>query len=215
MGSTVSAEVLELIDNRLEYQGAVSGRRFSNSSTEEELSCMNCRWMEMGHMSSFSGRCDWCGGVPPSLQWMYPGSSSRGQARIGSSRPRRRPPRQGETRSSSTERAHGRTTAATVTVGRRHQRRLSADNGVSVGGLSAAKIEKLSFKQTYSKVVDLESKEATQCVICITDFQPGVVVRRLACMHLFHTACVDAWLTHNRCCPVCRLDVEQAALGKS
>ena len=141
MGSTVSAEVLELIDNRLEYQvrrifgwevcscfyanllqGAVSCRRFSNSSTEEELSCMNCRWMEMGHMSSLSGRCDWCGGVPPSLQWMYPGSSSRGQARIGSSRPRRRPPRQGETRSSSTERAHGRTTAATVTVGRRHQR---------------------------------------------------------------------------------------------
>ena len=47
-------------------------------------------------------------------------------------------------------------------------RRLSVDSGVSVGGLSAAKIEKLSFKQTYSKVVDLESKEATQCVICIT-----------------------------------------------
>ena len=60
------------------------------------------------------------------------------------------------------------------------------------------------------------------------DFQPGTVVRRLACLHLFHTACVDAWLTRNRsyliimptlpilslcyrCCPVCRLDIEQAA----
>eukprot|EP00090_Calanus_glacialis_P015913 TRINITY_DN25026_c0_g1_i1.p1 TRINITY_DN25026_c0_g1~~TRINITY_DN25026_c0_g1_i1.p1 ORF type:complete len:138 (-),score=43.64 TRINITY_DN25026_c0_g1_i1:381-794(-) len=123
---------------------------------------MNCQWMEMGHMTSFTGRCDWCGGVPPSLQWMYPGRSSRGQER---SRDRRRPPRQGETRSSSMDRQRAGTT--TSVIGRR-QRRRSTDNGLSVGGLSAERIERSSFKQRYSKVEDLEDKEATQCVICIT-----------------------------------------------
>ena len=47
-------------------------------------------------------------------------------------------------------------------------RRRSADNGLSVVGLSAERIERSSFKQRYSKVEDLEDKEATQCVICIT-----------------------------------------------
>ena len=50
-----------------------------------------------------------------------------------------------------------------------------------------------------------------QCVICLSDFRPGVGVRRLACLHLFHTQCVDAWLLNNRVCPVCRVDVEASA----
>ena len=50
-----------------------------------------------------------------------------------------------------------------------------------------------------------------QCVICLSDFRSGVGVRRLACLHLFHTQCVDAWLLNNRVCPVCRVDVEASA----
>ena len=42
-------------------------------------------------------------------------------------------------------------------------------------------------------------KEASpHCVICLSDFLAGNMVRRLACLHLFHTSCVDSWLLTNR-----------------
>ena len=43
-----------------------------------------------------------------------------------------------------------------------------------------------------------DSQCDTQCVICLSDFRSGVEVRRLACLHLFHARCVDAWLLNNR-----------------
>ena len=43
-------------------------------------------------------------------------------------------------------------------------------------------------------------KDGSQgCVICLGDFLSGNMVRRLACLHLFHTSCVDNWLLNNRC----------------
>eukprot|EP00092_Neocalanus_flemingeri_P000825 GFUD01000878.1.p1 GENE.GFUD01000878.1~~GFUD01000878.1.p1 ORF type:complete len:218 (+),score=66.06 GFUD01000878.1:184-837(+) len=213
MGSSLSAEVLELIDNRLEYQGAVSSQQFRDSSSQENLACVNCLRVEMGEIASFSGICAMCGGVPPDLQWMYPGSSRRGQMRTERSRGRRRPPQQEQPRSSSSDRTTTGTRESASSGNRRYQRRRSADNTVPSIGLSKDRIERSSFKQTYSQVKgeDCQDKEWTTCVICIQDFLPGTVVRRLACLHLFHTDCVDAWLMNNRCCPVCRLDMEQAA----
>lgn len=42
-------------------------------------------------------------------------------------------------------------------------------------------------------------KDGSQhCVICLGDFLSGNMVRRLACLHLFHTSCVDNWLLNNR-----------------
>jgi len=198
MGSSLSAEVLELIDNRLEYQVAVSSQQFSADSSVEDLTCMNCMRMEMGELSFYThGICDMCGEVPPSLQWMYPGSSSRGQIRTERSRRRRRTTRQEQPRSTSSDRPRAMTQASTYPRNRRNQRRGSADNVAPGRGLSPGRIERSSFKQTYS-ITDVGDKESTQCVICITDFQPGTVVRRLACLHLFHTGCVDAWLKNNR-----------------
>ena len=95
-----------------------------------------------------------------------------------------------------------------------YPRHLSADPGmagVTSAGLSPDRIERSSFTQEYSR-----GEESKQCVICITgqpqmgrqystthtvyvaDFQPGTVVRRLACLHVFHAGCVDAWLVDNR-----------------
>ena len=82
--------------------------------------------------------------------------------------------------------------------------------GVTSAGLSPERIERSSFTQEYSR-----GEESKQCVICITgqpqlgrqcnthtvsvaDFKPGIVVRRLACLHVFHVGCVDAWLVDNR-----------------
>ena len=55
--------------------------------------------------------------------------------------------------------------------------------------------------------------EGDKCTICLSEFEDSEDVRRLPCMHLFHTACVDQWLSSNKRCPICRVDIE-ALLNK-
>lgn len=40
------------------------------------------------------------------------------------------------------------------------------------------------------------------------EFDEDEDVRRLPCMHLFHVPCVDQWLSLNKRCPICRVDIE-------
>lgn len=55
------------------------------------------------------------------------------------------------------------------------------------------------------KYETLECKEDRMCVICQEDFAAQDDVRLLQCKHVFHPACVDAWLTSTSYkCPVCR-----------
>lgn len=47
--------------------------------------------------------------------------------------------------------------------------------------------------------------EGTQCVICLENYIPGVLLRGLPCFHAFHDECILTWLTRdNHFCPVCR-----------
>lgn len=45
------------------------------------------------------------------------------------------------------------------------------------------------------------------CVICLEDFSPGQTLRFLRCFHRYHKTCIDKWLSGNRCCPECKIDV--------
>ncbi|CAN6207580.1 unnamed protein product [Urochloa humidicola] len=46
------------------------------------------------------------------------------------------------------------------------------------------------------------------CAVCLEDVRGGEMVRQLpACRHLFHVACVDAWLRAHRTCPLCRCEL--------
>lgn len=44
----------------------------------------------------------------------------------------------------------------------------------------------------------------TRCSICLEDIEPGVVLRKLNCKHSFHKGCIDRWLQHKACCPICQ-----------
>ena len=51
---------------------------------------------------------------------------------------------------------------------------------------------------------DSEPPKAEQCVVCLENLAAGEEVRRLQCLHLFHTHCSDRWLQNNMVCPVCK-----------
>ncbi|GBG23879.1 E3 ubiquitin-protein ligase RNF149 [Hondaea fermentalgiana] len=46
---------------------------------------------------------------------------------------------------------------------------------------------------------------ASECAICIVDFEVGDPVRTLPCKHTFHRECIDPWfLSNHTTCPSCR-----------
>lgn len=53
------------------------------------------------------------------------------------------------------------------------------------------------------------SHAQTTCAICLDDFIPRTsTVRELPCGHIFHSCCIDTFLTHNSClCPLCKKSV--------
>lgn len=54
--------------------------------------------------------------------------------------------------------------------------------------------------------------DATECPICCLDYEVGDELRTLPCLHSFHCACIDKWLSCDRpgakSCPVCHTEVD-------
>jgi hypothetical protein len=50
--------------------------------------------------------------------------------------------------------------------------------------------------------------DGATCAVCLEDLRGGEMVRSLPeCRHLFHVACIDAWLQMQVTCPLCRSDL--------
>ena len=54
-----------------------------------------------------------------------------------------------------------------------------------------------------------------QCVICVCDFVPGEKVRLLPCLHRYHSACIDPWISGNSHCPTCNADISKLLASSS
>ena len=59
-----------------------------------------------------------------------------------------------------------------------------------------------------TKRAELNEDGPEKCTICLCEYEEDEEVRRLPCMHLFHVQCVDQWLSTNKRCPICRVDIE-------
>lgn len=51
--------------------------------------------------------------------------------------------------------------------------------------------------------------EEEKCPVCLSEFEKDERVRCLPCTHLFHVDCIDRWLSVNKKCPVCRLNIDR------
>ncbi|XP_031770560.2 E3 ubiquitin-protein ligase arkadia isoform X2 [Galleria mellonella] len=73
-------------------------------------------------------------------------------------------------------------------------------------GASRAVIERNTYRHAYATPAPHHQDE--KCTICLSIFEVDSDCRRLPCMHLFHMECVDQWLSTNKHCPICRVDIE-------
>ncbi|GJQ08596.1 hypothetical protein GpartN1_g387.t1 [Galdieria partita] len=53
-----------------------------------------------------------------------------------------------------------------------------------------------------------EREEDTSCVICLTDYIEGDMIRHLPCKHHYHKKCIDEWLALDKSCPLCKKDID-------
>jgi Ring finger domain len=55
------------------------------------------------------------------------------------------------------------------------------------------------------------------CCICMLQFEIGENIKLLPCnkKHIFHNACIDKWLSHNKNCPTCRKEINKKLFNKN
>ncbi|CAB3408549.1 unnamed protein product [Caenorhabditis bovis] len=75
-------------------------------------------------------------------------------------------------------------------------------------GISLGDIEKHSLRVPFDKTPE-EGEEPERCTVCLDDFVRGNNIRLLRCGHIFHPECIDKWLSLNKKCPVCRMDIDK------
>ncbi|XP_069101835.1 E3 ubiquitin-protein ligase Arkadia-like isoform X1 [Argopecten irradians] len=84
-------------------------------------------------------------------------------------------------------------------------------------GATKEVIEQNTLPHKYHRIkrdADGDDEQPEKCTICLSEFEETEDVRRLPCMHLFHIECVDQWLTSNKKCPICRVDIEAGSKGQ-
>lgn len=56
----------------------------------------------------------------------------------------------------------------------------------------------------------------SKCTICLEEFDNTARIRQVACYHIFHKQCIDAWLNTKKNaimhCPTCNVDLYEATL---
>ncbi|RNA26675.1 E3 ubiquitin-ligase RNF130-like [Brachionus plicatilis] len=69
--------------------------------------------------------------------------------------------------------------------------------------LTKRAISKMKFKKI--KANDRELNDV--CVICMENYNINDSIRILPCSHIFHREEIDQWMTENKTCPICKIDI--------
>lgn len=80
--------------------------------------------------------------------------------------------------------------------------------GITTRGLDSSVIETFPILE-YSEVkIHKIGKEVLECAVCLCEFEDTETLRLIPkCDHVFHTECIDEWLSLHTTCPVCRANL--------
>ncbi|WOL11675.1 hypothetical protein Cni_G20439 [Canna indica] len=85
------------------------------------------------------------------------------------------------------------------------------DLGETVGtqsrGLSQERISSLPVSKYKYSFFSRKKSQEERCVICQMNYKKGDRQMTLPCKHAYHDGCVTRWLSINKACPVCFVDV--------
>lgn len=85
------------------------------------------------------------------------------------------------------------------------------DLGEAIGtesrGLSQELIDSLPTTRYKSGGFFLRKKSGERCVICQMRYKRGDKQINLPCKHVYHTECGSKWLSINKTCPICNVEV--------
>jgi hypothetical protein len=62
---------------------------------------------------------------------------------------------------------------------------------------------------------EAQSEDADACPICFCEYSEGQELITLPCKHFFHKECISRWLKRDATCPMCKLDLQEAAERQS
>lgn len=69
---------------------------------------------------------------------------------------------------------------------------------------------RFDYKASEAQLQNIDDSQVAECCsVCTFPFDDGDKVRRLQCLHLFHTGCVDNWLNKSKNCPLCRFEIHK------
>ena len=89
----------------------------------------------------------------------------------------------------------------TASLNSNYEDLLALNEGLIKKGLLEAEIKRFP---TYTYLSSNQSANPDSCcVICISSFEVGQIVREIVCGHEFHKECIDKWLNANIKCPIC------------
>lgn len=71
------------------------------------------------------------------------------------------------------------------------------------------RVDKRGRIKSKLSVVGIRCVECAICLLRMREHQMGTVFP--GCLHVFHTKCIERWLTQSRFCPTCRAPIDGAA----
>jgi len=89
-------------------------------------------------------------------------------------------------------------------------------NRVSKEVLDSIPTVELNVENLTNVVIVYENNETDLCCICMLQFEVKEKVKTLPCdkRHVFHSCCIDKWLSHHKACPTCRKEINKENVEK-
>lgn len=81
------------------------------------------------------------------------------------------------------------------------------DNKKPTSKETMKRLKRFPLTETHCKKNDKGEYEMPTCTICLVEINLGEEALLVPCGHIFHSKCVEQWLSMNNTCPTCRFEL--------